>query len=132
MPRYPDGGDEGFRKYIAKNFRAPNSNKNIKGTMFVKFVVEIDGSITNIKVERDLGHGTAKEAIRIIKKSKKWIPGFQSGKAVRVNYKVPIALNIQSTGNSNNTSKRSDNYYNYDKGLKSNTRSGNYGKPNGN
>ncbi|MGE4348010.1 MAG: energy transducer TonB, partial [Flavobacteriaceae bacterium] len=60
--------------------------------------VETDGSLTDIKVIRDLGYGTGAEAVRVLKKSKKWKPGTQNGKPVRVKYTLPISINIQNSG----------------------------------
>ncbi|HTG67178.1 MAG TPA: energy transducer TonB, partial [Flavobacterium sp.] len=58
----------------------------------VSFVVEKDGSLTDIKVLRDIGYGTGKEAIRVLQKSPKWNPGIQNGKPVRVQYSLPITI----------------------------------------
>jgi len=89
-PEFP-GGQEMFFKYIAKNFVIPaESPSSVK--VLVSFIVEKDGSLTNIKLLRDSGYGTGKEAVRVIKSSPKWKPGFQNGKAVRVEYSVPISV----------------------------------------
>lgn len=91
QPEYPDGID-GFREMIGKNFRPP-SDKNFKGgKIFVQFVIERDGSLTDIKVIRDAGFGTADEAIRVVKKSKKWKPAEQRGELVRCSYMLPITI----------------------------------------
>ena len=58
------------------------------------FVIDVDGSIIELKVLKDLGYGTGEEAIRVLKESPKWIPGEQNGQPVRVKYALPIALNI--------------------------------------
>lgn len=95
MPEYKDGGIDGFRKFVAKNYRVPNSiPRAINGTIIVHFVVERDGTLSSIKVVRDLGYGTGKEAARVIAKSKKWKPGFLNNKAVKVAYTFPIILNV--------------------------------------
>jgi len=91
-PEFP-GGQKEFDKYIRKNYITPREAKEIKGNVFVTFVVEIDGSLTNIKVLRDLGFGTGKEAIRVLEQSPKWIPGQQKGMIVRSTYHLPIAIN---------------------------------------
>mgnify|MGYP003411423114 CR=1 FL=1 len=70
------------------------TSEGLKGKVFVSFVVEKDGSLTDIKVIRDIGYGTGKEAIRVLKQCPKWNPGEQNGKKVRVLYSLPI--NIQS------------------------------------
>jgi len=91
---YP-GGIQEFRKFIAQNYRAPKVNHDLKGAVIVTFVVETDGSLTDIKVIRDLGYGTGEEAVRVLKKSKKWKAGLQNGQPVRVRYTQPIHLNIE-------------------------------------
>ena len=95
MPEYTDGGIQGFRQYISKNFRTPDIDKNLKGQVIVKFVIEPDGSLSNVELIRDLGYGTGQEAVRVVSASKKWKPGIQDGKKVRVNYMLPIMINIQ-------------------------------------
>lgn len=89
-PDFP-GGLQEFYKYISKSFRVPDV-KGLQGKVFVTFVVEKDGSITNIKVIKDIGHGTQEEAIRVMANSPKWIPAEQSGKKVRVLYSLPISI----------------------------------------
>ncbi len=91
-PDFP-GGIEKFYKFVAKNYQTPEE-EGLKGKVFVSFVVEKDGSLTDIKVIRDIGCGTGKEAIRVLKSCPKWTPGEQNGKKVRVLYSLPI--NIQS------------------------------------
>jgi len=91
-PDFP-GGIEKFYKFVAKNYQTPEE-EGLKGKVFVSFVVEKDGSLTDIKVIRDIGFGTGKEAIRVLKSCPKWTPGEQNGKKVRVLYSLPI--NIQS------------------------------------
>lgn len=91
-PDFPGGIDK-FYKFVAKNYQVPEE-EGLKGKVFVSFVVEKDGSLTDIKVIRDIGYGTGKEAIRVLKSCPKWNPGEQNGKKVRVLYSLPI--NIQS------------------------------------
>ncbi|MCA6422271.1 MAG: energy transducer TonB [Flavobacterium sp.] len=92
-PDFPGGLDK-FYKFIGKNFQVPEE-EGLKGRVFVTFVVEKDGSLTDIKVIRDIGYGTGKEAIRVLKSCPRWNPGEQNGKKVRVLYSLPIT--IQST-----------------------------------
>lgn len=96
-PEYP-GGIGKFYQYVGQNYRIPNElqKTGVNGTVIVSFVVEKDGSLTDIKVIRDLGYGTGEEAIRVLKKSKKWRPGIQKGKAVRVSYTLPIRLVVET------------------------------------
>src|SRR5690606_5091034 len=94
MPVYEEG-EEAFYKYIKINYITPNVNKSIKGQIIVQFIVEKDGSLTDIKVVEDLGYGTGEEAVWVLSKSKKWIPGYKDGYPVRVRYTVPISLSIK-------------------------------------
>lgn len=94
MPEYP-GGINTFRQFIAANYNIPKANRDIKGTLIINFVIEPDGSMTNIKVVHDLGFGTGFEAVRVLKLADKWIPGIQNGRPVRVNYNFPIKLDIK-------------------------------------
>lgn len=89
-PDFP-GGLEKFYKFVGKNFQVPEE-EGLKGKVFVTFVVEKDGSLTDIKVIRDIGYGTGKEAIRVLKSCPKWNPGEQNGKKVRVLYSLPITI----------------------------------------
>jgi periplasmic protein TonB len=91
-PDFP-GGIEKFYGFVGKNYQVPEE-EGLKGKVFVSFVVEKDGSLTDIKVIRDIGYGTGKEAIRVLKSCPRWNPGEQNGKKVRVLYSLPI--NIQS------------------------------------
>ncbi len=89
-PDFP-GGMEKFYKFVGKNYQVPEED-GLKGKVFVSFVVEKDGSLTDIKVIRDIGYGTGKEAIRVLKSCPKWNPGEQNGKKVRVLYSLPISI----------------------------------------
>ena len=68
--------------------------QGVSGKVIMQFVVERDGSLTDIKVLRDLGLGTGEEAIRLLKSMPKWEPGVQNGRPVRVAYTLPFALNL--------------------------------------
>jgi protein TonB len=89
-PEFP-GGMEKFYSYVGKNYQAPEE-EGLKGKVYVTFVVEKDGSLTDIKVIRDIGYGTGKEAIRVLNKCPRWNPGEQNGKKVRVLYSLPITI----------------------------------------
>jgi hypothetical protein len=90
QPTFP-GGIEKFYEFIGKNYKMPDV-KDLKGKIYIQFIIEKDGSLTEIKSIRDLGNGTAEEAIRVLKLSPKWIPGEQDGKPVRVQYSLPISI----------------------------------------
>ena len=89
-PDFP-GGMAKFYKYVGNNYRTPEE-EGLAGKVYVTFVVEKDGSLTDIKVVRDIGYGTGKEAIRVLKSCPKWNPGEQNGKKVRVLYSLPITI----------------------------------------
>lgn len=92
VPEFP-GGIEKFYLYLKGHFRLPPNSGEITGRVIVSFVVEKDGSLTDVKVVRGLSPDIDKEAIRVILNSPKWKPGIQNGKAVRVAYSVPIPVN---------------------------------------
>ena len=89
-PDFP-GGINKFYKFVGDNYQTPEE-EGLKGKVYITFVVEKDGSLTDIKVIRDIGYGTGKEAIRVLKKSPRWSPGVQNGKPVRVLYSLPITI----------------------------------------
>lgn len=92
-PSFP-GGEGAFAKYLNKNIRYPAvaRENNVQGRVVLTFVVERDGSLTDIKVIRSLGSGTDDEAMRVLKASPKWKPGIQNGKPVRVQYSIPVSF----------------------------------------
>jgi protein TonB len=89
-PDFP-GGMEKFYKFVGNNYQTPEED-GLKGKVYVTFVVEKDGSLTDIKVIRDIGFGTGKEALRVLNKCPRWTPGEQNGKKVRVLYSLPITI----------------------------------------
>ncbi len=89
-PDFP-GGMQAFYKYVSENYNVPKSFKG-NGKLIGQFVIEKDGTLTEIKILRDIGFGTGKELTRILKNSPKWTPGIQNGRPVRVLYTLPIAL----------------------------------------
>jgi TonB family protein len=96
LPTFP-GGLEQFGKFLGKNLRYPPiaRENGMQGRVFCTFVVEKDGSLTDIKVARGIGGGCDEEAIRVLKSSPKWNPGVQNGRNVRVSYTVPIFFQLQ-------------------------------------
>ncbi|MDP1623514.1 MAG: TonB family protein [Bacteroidales bacterium] len=102
-PRYP-GGDESRLYYLRKNVRYPEAalKSNVQGVVMVVFVVEVDGSITNVDAARRIGEGCDEEAIRVTKEMPRWEPGKRNGRAVRVMVRMPIVFRIPgkaATGN---------------------------------
>lgn len=97
-PEFPGGVLE-FYKFIGKNFKMPEeaSKNKIDGKIFVQFIVEKDGSLSEFKIVKDLGYGIGEEAIRTLKLSPAWIPGSQMGQPVRVLYSLPITIQAEET-----------------------------------
>ena len=91
QPGYP-GGDAARIKYLQDNIKFPVMaiEGGIQGTVYVTFVVEKDGRITSVKVLRGIGGGCDEEAVRVIKKMPRWKPGKQRGRAVRVQFNMPV------------------------------------------
>jgi protein TonB len=96
MPEFPEG-EEGLFKYLSKNIKYPSMAKDngISGTVYVTFVVEGNGQITDVKKLRGIGGGCDEEAIRVVKSMPSWKPGKQNGKAVRVQYNLPIKFTLR-------------------------------------
>jgi len=96
MPSFP-GGEVARIKYLNKNIKYPNLSREsgIQGRVFLTFVVEKDGSISNVKILRGIGGGCDEEAIRVIQNMPKWIPGKQRNIPVRVQFNMPIRFVLQ-------------------------------------
>jgi periplasmic protein TonB len=90
------GGTSAMYKYLGENIKYPAAAQraNVSGRVFVKFVVEKDGSIGNIEVQKGIGFGCDEEAIRVIKSMPKWNPGRQNGKNVRVYFNMPVVYKL--------------------------------------
>ncbi|PKB17068.1 M56 family metallopeptidase [Flavobacterium sp. 5] len=89
-PEFP-GGIEQFYKFVGENYKAPEE-EGLKGKVYVTFVVEKDGSLSELKVIRDIGYGTGEEAIRVLKLCPNWNPGKIKNKPVRTLYSLPITI----------------------------------------
>jgi len=100
MPEYP-GGQDALITYLVTNIKYPQEakEKGITGTVYVQYIVEKDGNITNVKILRGVGGGCDEEAIRVVSGMPKWTPGKQRGENVRVAFTLPIkfALEDKST-----------------------------------
>lgn len=96
MPEFP-GGNEKLREYILSNTQYPQEaiEKGIEGKVFVYFVVEPDGSVSNVEVRRSLCQSCDEEAVRVVKSLPKFKPGMQNGEVVRVSYVVPIFFTME-------------------------------------
>lgn len=95
QPVFPGGMDK-FYSYLSKAIRYPAlaQETGVQGKVFVSFIIETNGVLTDLKVERKLGAGTDEEALRVLKGSPKWLPGIQNGRAVRVRYNIPISFSL--------------------------------------
>ena len=96
MPMYP-GGDAALMGYLRDNIHYPTvaAENGIQGRVVVGFVVERDGSITDVKVLRSVDPSLDREAMRVVKSMPRWTPGKQNGSAVRVKYQVPVTFRLQ-------------------------------------
>ena len=97
MPEFPGGAQE-MMKFIAENIKYPviAQENGIQGRVICQFVIEKNGSVTDIQVVRSSGDASLdKEAERVIKNMPKWKPGKQRGKPVRVKYTIPVAFRLQ-------------------------------------
>ncbi|MBR7167397.1 MAG: TonB family protein, partial [Bacteroidales bacterium] len=96
QPQFP-GGEDSLYSFIYTNLRYPQEaiDNGIEGNVYITFVIEKDGSITNIKILRDIGYGCGAEAVRVLKMMPKWIPGSQRGKPVRVQFNMPIKFELK-------------------------------------
>jgi protein TonB len=95
MPE-PVGGAAAWSKFLQKNLRFPGvaQDAGVSGRVLMSFVIEKDGSLSNIKVERVAGYGFDEEATRVLKLAKAWKPGMQNGQPVRVKYVIPMNFQL--------------------------------------
>ncbi|HJP62053.1 MAG TPA: energy transducer TonB [Mucilaginibacter sp.] len=102
------GGMTEFYKFLANHLHYPDwmMRNNIQGKVLITMTVEKDGSLSDIKSVRDIGFGSAEEAIRVLKLSPKWVPGYQSGQPVRVRYTLPISFNLVKEKEASDTVSR--------------------------
>ncbi len=96
MPRFP-GGVEALMQYLAWNIKYPKEAKLLheQGRVFIRFVVETDGSITHIRVLRGAAPLLDEEAVRVVRNMPRWIPGSQRGKPVRVIFNLPVKFTLE-------------------------------------
>lgn len=96
MPSFP-GGPSALMEWLSNNVKYPvvAQENGVQGRVVVSFVVERDGSITDVKVVRGVDPSLDKEASRVVRAMPRWIPGKQNGSAVRVKYNVPVAFRLQ-------------------------------------
>lgn len=92
----PNGGISKFYRWVGKNIKYPSQAKRmgVEGKVYVQFVIDKDGSITDLKVVRGIGAGCDEEAIRVLQKANKWKPGKQRGRAVKQRMVLPISFKL--------------------------------------
>ena len=95
MPEF-QGGEAAMRRYLSESIKYPENAKElgIQGMVYINFVVEKDGSITEVKLLRGIGEGCDEEALRVVMKMPKWHPGSQQGRTVRVSYNLPVRFTL--------------------------------------
>ena len=95
MPKFP-GGMQALGKFLGKNIKYPavDRENDIQGQVIVQFIVEPNGSLSDVKALRSPTDAMAKEAVRVISMSPKWKPGMQNGKAVRAQYTMPVSYTL--------------------------------------
>lgn len=96
MPQYP-GGMQAMLSFLQENITYPKDaqEKKISGRVLVTFVVEKDGSISNVETVKSVFPSLDEEAVRIVKAMPNWKPGKQNGKVVRVKYTLPISFSLK-------------------------------------
>uniref|UniRef100_UPI004025736E energy transducer TonB n=1 Tax=Prevotella sp. TaxID=59823 RepID=UPI004025736E len=96
MPMYP-GGDAALMGYLRDNIKYPTvaAENGVQGRVVVGFVVERDGSITDVNILRGVDPSLDREAMRVVKSMPRWNPGKQNGSAVRVKYQVPVSFRLE-------------------------------------
>lgn len=96
MPEFA-GGTSALYRWLGSNLHYPNAavNAGIEGKVYLKFVVEKDGTISQLTVLKGIGFGCDEEALRTVSKMPKWNPGKQNGRAVRVYFTLPISFKLQ-------------------------------------
>lgn len=97
MPQFP-GGEQALYAYLGSNIRYPEMEREseIQGRVYIRFVVETDGAITNVTTLRGVsgGPGLEREAMRVVSAMPKWTPGKMAGKPVRVQYNLPVSFKL--------------------------------------
>ena len=96
MPEFP-GGQSALFMYLQKNIVYPSaaSEAGIQGKVYIRFVVDVDGSITQVEVLRGVEKSLDDEALRVVKKMPNWKPGTQGGKPVKVYFNLPISFKLE-------------------------------------
>ncbi|SDD32505.1 protein TonB [Mucilaginibacter pineti] len=92
------GGTTAFFKFVGRNLKWPQNGSDVSGKVLISFIVEKDGILTHFKVERGIESAFDAEALRVVKRSPKWVPAKINGKRIRSRYIVPISFTITDNG----------------------------------
>ncbi len=97
MPSFMGGSLENFRQWVAQNLRYPEAAQEagIQGKVFVKFVIDKNGNVTDVTVIKGVHPLLDQEAVRVIKSSPKWKPGMQRGRPAKVQFSIPVVFVLQ-------------------------------------
>lgn len=95
MPEFP-GGEHALMEFLRKNLHYPATarDQEVQGRVIVRFVVNEDGSVSDITILRDIGAGCGAEAVHVVKMMPKWKPGKQNGKPVKTYYNLPVMFQL--------------------------------------
>jgi TonB family protein len=98
MPSFP-GGEEKLYQFLSENIKYPTEalDKKIEGTVLVTFVVNENGKISDVRMAKRMANGMDQEAIRVVKMMPNWVPGMDNGKAVAVQYTLPVKFSLGNT-----------------------------------
>ncbi len=107
-PSFP-GGDVKLYEFLAENLEYPEEArmKGISGIVYVSFIIEQDGSLTNATIIQDIGGGCGEEVLRVVNSMPKWSPGRQKGKAVRVQFNLPVKFTLEKNKKKKSPRKKS-------------------------
>lgn len=96
MPSYP-GGNAALQRWLSSNITYPAAaaENGVEGRVIVAFVVETDGSVSDVRIARGVDPSLDREALSVVKRMPKWIPGMQNGSPVRVKFNVPVTFKLQ-------------------------------------
>jgi periplasmic protein TonB len=94
-PQFP-GGNQELDKYLSLNLRYPNEALNLKieGEVIVTFTINEDGLIQDVKTIKDIGYGCGAEAERVVKNMPRWYPAKKNGKAIKIDYRLPVVFEL--------------------------------------
>ena len=98
MPSYP-GGTSALMKFLADNIKYPSTCEGVQGRVVCSFVVERDGSLSDLKIVKSVHPLLDKEALRVLSLMQNWNPGKQNGEPVKVKYTLPVVFRLEDNKN---------------------------------